>query len=679
VTSSVSLPRACSNDVIDRLWALEREEGLDQETAQELLSWLRDTEFTSRNFWVGEIAASLIRDRGGRDLRCRLKEMAEAARDWQLFLCLTALRNEADWSDLKQPLARAAACQQPPIRALALELQHRLSTAIGRAEMILGTELTALGASCATFYVRDPWWHGEYRLVLMPGVTIAEPMHGFVFPQAVKQLICEGDPESYFADAREGNRLRSRSAEHEAASQIGLRRHLAQLIEKDKLFGSFLERENVASFVRLHHRDNHGVAAVLFVNFAQRIEFAQPLRAQLRALLRKLVDLLPEIDAELRQINPLPTNKLTRILQSSHQLTDSSIEWNGYFQNILDASLAAFGVTAQTGFGTIHLFDPHAGVLELVAHKGDVDRKVLESVARSQSVFAGEGVISWVALKRRSLLIENLPSSPFRRIHKSIKSGIRSELAVPMLFGNCLIGVLNLESTLPAAFSREYVRMIWYAVNQAALMYQTCQHEGETNRTLADALIRLSARDAADHGKGFSTLNELARVASDNLHVEYVDIWRYNKTMTPPRFDAAGSSNPAFQHRDGPRPNGWSNYIRDTGWPVWIANIREAKLAPQYWDPDRCAWQVEPPKPDVPDTVNPDLALSGNVFSELGVPIADQHGQGCVGVMWLKFVEQENLVPLHKLLSLALWFAEHAALVMNPANLDAKPSAAPSA
>src|SRR5688572_20597505 len=46
-------------------------------------------------------------------------------------------------------------------------------------------------ADCLTFYLRDPWWTTEFRLLAMPGVDIPEPLHGFVFPG--NPAIVDGD------------------------------------------------------------------------------------------------------------------------------------------------------------------------------------------------------------------------------------------------------------------------------------------------------------------------------------------------------------------------------------------------------------------------------------------------------------------------------------------------------
>src|SRR5206468_3384349 len=62
-----------------------------------------------------------------------------------------------------------------------------------RATEALITEcMKKLGAVSCTFYVEDPWWPGELRLIFMPGVKFREPMQGFLIPSRSKTAVTEG-------------------------------------------------------------------------------------------------------------------------------------------------------------------------------------------------------------------------------------------------------------------------------------------------------------------------------------------------------------------------------------------------------------------------------------------------------------------------------------------------------
>jgi len=74
-----------------------------------------------------------------------------------------------------------------PVRAVASTATHQAETILD--EQILDLGRQGLRISAVTFYVRDPWWTDEFRLLLMPGVKVREPMYGFL------DLSTEGEDE----------------------------------------------------------------------------------------------------------------------------------------------------------------------------------------------------------------------------------------------------------------------------------------------------------------------------------------------------------------------------------------------------------------------------------------------------------------------------------------------------
>jgi phosphoserine phosphatase RsbU/P len=71
----------------------------------------------------------------------------------------------------------------------------------------------------------------------------------------------------------------------------------------------------------------------------------------------------------------------------------------------------------------------------------------------------GEGVTGTAAADRKSIRVPDVKLEP-RYIHCDVNHGVRSELVVPLLLQDKLIGVLDLESTVPQAFSSEHERML---------------------------------------------------------------------------------------------------------------------------------------------------------------------------------------------------------------------------
>src|SRR5262245_35017963 len=101
--------------------------------------------------------------------------------------------------------------------------------------------MKALGADSCTFYVRDPWWADDFRLLFMPGVAYVEPMHGFIFP--IDTLRADEPDEVYYRDASALQRKRD--------SMPPARVELAR---RDRRFGDFVAREEVASCAQFLQR-----------------------------------------------------------------------------------------------------------------------------------------------------------------------------------------------------------------------------------------------------------------------------------------------------------------------------------------------------------------------------------------------------------------------------------------
>jgi phosphoserine phosphatase RsbU/P len=71
----------------------------------------------------------------------------------------------------------------------------------------------------------------------------------------------------------------------------------------------------------------------------------------------------------------------------------------------------------------------------------------------------GEGVTGSAAADRKAIRVPDVKLEP-RYLHCDTSHGVRSELVVPLLLRDKLIGVLDLESTEPQAFNPEHERML---------------------------------------------------------------------------------------------------------------------------------------------------------------------------------------------------------------------------
>lgn len=86
----------------------------------------------------------------------------------------------------------------------------------------------------------------------------------------------------------------------------------------------------------------------------------------------------------------------------------------------------------------------------------------------------GEGITGWVAQNKKSALVNNTLSDPLKR-YKSIYARSKSELCVPLLNKNSLIGVLNVESKATEAFTLKDQQKLEVLAGQAVIGIQNMQ------------------------------------------------------------------------------------------------------------------------------------------------------------------------------------------------------------
>ena len=95
--------------------------------------------------------------------------------------------------------------------------------------------------------------------------------------------------------------------------------------------------------------------------------------------------------------------------------------------------------------GSIALINPDTGHLETeVSSTLDADSR------DGTALKPGHGVTGWCALNRRSLLV---PDVAAESRYIAVRAAARCEMAAPLLDGDHLIGVIDLESDRPGGFA----------------------------------------------------------------------------------------------------------------------------------------------------------------------------------------------------------------------------------
>jgi sigma-B regulation protein RsbU (phosphoserine phosphatase) len=123
-----------------------------------------------------------------------------------------------------------------------------------------------------------------------------------------------------------------------------------------------------------------------------------------------------------------------------------------------------------------------------------------DEVVRNLSLSLDEGITGAAAKERRAVLVENVFDDP--RYLNGLDA-VRSELAVPMMARGKLVGVIDLQSTRPGAYTQSdstMLRLIASRVGAAidnARLYRRVERQNRTLRTLAHL------------SQGFSSLMDL--------------------------------------------------------------------------------------------------------------------------------------------------------------------------
>jgi len=120
-------------------------------------------------------------------------------------------------------------------------------------------------------------------------------------------------------------------------------------------------------------------------------------------------------------------------------------------EEALEGAVNGLQVTLGGDRVMIFLIDREKKLLEIKASMG------YSETVSSETVPIGSGITGWVAAHRRPLRVKDVREDP-RYIQMS--SNTRSELAIPLIYRNELLGVLNVESEVPDAYTENDEEML---------------------------------------------------------------------------------------------------------------------------------------------------------------------------------------------------------------------------
>ncbi|MGF1678638.1 MAG: GAF domain-containing protein [Candidatus Methylacidiphilales bacterium] len=126
---------------------------------------------------------------------------------------------------------------------------------------------------------------------------------------------------------------------------------------------------------------------------------------------------------------------------------DALMDPEELLRRILELAVRRVGATS----GSLMLLNPNSGALDIEVSVGLARR------ARQTKLKLGEGITGYVATTGRP---ERIDDVRLDRRYVELDPRIRSELAVPLLLRDQVVGIINLDSTRPAAFSSEHEKSL---------------------------------------------------------------------------------------------------------------------------------------------------------------------------------------------------------------------------
>jgi GAF domain-containing protein/CheY-like chemotaxis protein len=318
-------------------------------------------------------------------------------------------------------------------------------------DKIAHTACQMTGADCAVIYPYVAEW-GKYDLVNLA----AYGLYGELTHQEKNRLAEGGGVSSWVL--REG-RVIITDAAHD---------------DPRLLQHNFIKREQIEAFVGFRLDANEPVG-ILFVNFRQphlwtqeelsliEIFASQAAVAILNArLYGRTSEQLEQKVAELHTVGEI------------NQRITATLDLNELLPLILNKAMELVGVQN----GALQMVDETAGELFIRLSIGPM--VVPLNQTRLQ---LGEGITGKAVQEKRTQLVADVTQSPWGHIYREFRPDTRAELAVPLLFGEVCIGVLNFEHSEPGYFKEAQREIIEALAAQAAIAIQNAQRYEELERT----------------------------------------------------------------------------------------------------------------------------------------------------------------------------------------------------
>lgn len=359
-----------------------------------------------------------------------------------------------------------------------------------------------------------------------------------------------GDPSSILGGLTEAEDLvhfpdRQRLTRPDGASLRLLKLELRGYVYGAVLLGPFVAPGDgyagAADLPRLTHDQVDAAAELVEQFFGQQVEFASE-REDLR---RK--------------------EKILSVLEEASNIMNSTLDFQNLLEFLMDIAIDITGATC----GALLLKKEKKRYLEVAVARGKYPQEV-----KKIRVPIGKGVTGWVARNREPLVVPNVLLEP-RYIETP--ETIYSEMAVPLLVGEKLIGVVAVDSSEINAFSKEDCTTLGTLASMVTKVLENARLLAESNQKIREMtrLFAISERLADPQGEATATLDAVLADAMDAIGCNGISLMFYNSDREDLGMAASRGLPVELEHLRLPLGKGIHGWVAQQRKPLLVTDAAQ--------------------------------------------------------------------------------------------------------
>ncbi len=163
-------------------------------------------------------------------------------------------------------------------------------------------------------------------------------------------------------------------------------------------------------------------------------------------------------------VSPGSKGSLIQKLEALSKIS-KAISSDLYLEDILRLIVVVTAEVMKSKVCSLWLLDERDNALKIRATQA-----MSEEYLKERSLKMGEGIVGYVAVENRPMMIYNVLKEPrYKEKELARKEGLVSMLSVPMSVKDKVIGVINCYTSYPHKFTRSEVEVFTTVANQAAI------------------------------------------------------------------------------------------------------------------------------------------------------------------------------------------------------------------